>query len=411
MKVMDQHIGEAFVRLALAVEEHLPGYVDSYFGPNEWSEEAKQTGKLPLPELTDRAVQLAEDLPRNHEMDGQRKDFLEKQIRAMQMSLRLLQGEAVPLAEEVEGLYDVRPEWKDEANFREAHKLFDQVLPGDGSLQERMEIWDKSLEIPVEKAKELLPLITDRLRALTAEKFDLPQGESFTVEFVSDQPWGAYNWYLGGYRSRIDINTDLPIRAHGLPWLLAHEGYPGHHTELSIKEAKLVRQSNYREHLLTLINAPSCVIAEAIATTALKIVLPDDELEQWYRNEILPRAGLTHIDAARIMEMSRAGRKMSGLMGNAAFMLHDQHQSPEEITAYIQHYGLRTEKEASQSLKFLSNPLYRSYIFTYHIGYDLLDELFTHVDRDTYFRRLLEEPVTPSQVRQWMQDERGTASL
>ena len=404
MAILDQQIGEEYVRLALAINEHKPGYIDSYFGPANWAQAAKDAGKVHLSELTHRVNELAGMISKADGWDALRKDFLEKQIRAMQMSLRLLQGEAVSLAEEVEALYDIQADWKDESNFLEAHKLFDQVLPGEGSLYERMESWDKSLEIPVEKAKELVPLVNDRLRKLTREKFDLPQGESFTVEFVSNQPWGAYNWYLGGYRSRIDINTDLPIRAHGLPWLLAHEGYPGHHTELSIKEAKLVRQFNYEEHLLTLINAPSCVIAEAIATTALKIVLPDDELEQWYRNEILPRAGLAHIDAARIMEVSRAGRKMSGLMGNAAFMLHDQHRSTGQITAYIQQYGLRTEKEASQSLEFLSNPLYRSYIFTYHIGYELLDELFTHVDRDTYFRRLLEEPVTPSQVRQWIRD-------
>jgi hypothetical protein len=401
-----QQLGEEFVKLALAINEHLPGYVDSYFGPDEWIQEAKSTGKLPLHELTKMVDQLVIDISHTAGMDVQRKDFLARQVTAMQMSLRLLHGEKVSLAEEVQALYDVQPQWKDESNFLEAHTEFDRALPAGESLMERNEKWKKSLEIPIEKVRELLPLITGKLRELTHKKFILPQTESFVVEFVSNQPWGAYNWYLGGCRSRIDINTDLPSHVSMLPGLIAHEAYPGHHTELAIKEEKLITQKKYHEHVLTLINSPSCVIAEGIATSALKTVLTDSELEDWYREEILPRAGLTHIDPKKILEISRAGDKMAGLWGNAAFMLHDQNKNTNEIRSYLQEYGLHTEKEAEQAIKFISNPLYRSYIFTYHLGYDLLEELFSHGDRDEHFARLLEEPVTPSQLRQWINDTR-----
>jgi hypothetical protein len=306
------------------------------------------------------------------------------------------------LAEETRGLYDVQPEWKAESNFEEAHRELDQALPPGDSLPERMQAWSRSLEISIEKARKILPAITKRLRELTHQKFHLPEGENFSLEFVSDKPWSAYNWYLGGFRSRIDFNTDLPIKVSSLPELVAHEGYPGHHTELSIKEQKLVREKQYEEHRLTLINAPSCVIAEGIATTARETILTDAELEEWYRKEILPLAGMAHIDAARLMAISRASRKMDGLGGNAAFMLYDQRKSETEIKQYVQKYGLRTEKEAQQTLRFISDPLSRSYVFTYHIGYDLLEELFAHGDRATYFKRLLQEPVTPSQVQAWI---------
>ena len=401
----EQQLDKEFVRLALAINEHLPGYVDSYFGPEEWAREAKQAGKLPLPDLTDRTDRLAMNVSQPNGLDTQRKDFLARQINAMKMSLQLLAGEKVSFAEEVQALYDIQPTWKDESLFVEAQNLFDQILPSGGSLKERLESWKKSLEIPIEKVREILPFITNRLRELAHEKFSLPEDESFTVEFVSNQPWGAYNWYLGEHKSRIDINTDLPARVNGLAELIAHEAYPGHHTELCIKESKLIRQMNYHEHVLTLINSPSCVIAEGIATTALKTVLADDDLEDWYRKEILPRAGFPHIDAKMILELSRAGQKMAGLWGNAAFMMHDQNKSINEISSYLQKYGLSTEKETDRAIRFISNPLYRSYIFTYHVGYDLLEELFSHGDREKYFARLLEEPVTPSQIRQWIKNE------
>ncbi len=395
-------LGQEFVRLALAIDEHLPGYVDAYFGPQEWKASVTQDGMLPLPQLTERVGRLATDISQADDIDAQRRDFLARQVTAMQMSLRLLAGETVSLAEEVHALYDVQPQWKDESNFEEAQRELDEILPGSGSLQERISAWKQSFEITNETIRALLPHILDVLRQRTRTKFDLPESESFDVEFVSDQPWSAYNWYLGNCRSRIDINTDLPMKLYILPDLVAHEAYPGHHTELSIKEHKLIQEKGYVENYVNLINSPSCVVAEAIATAALETVLSDEELEDWFRSELLPRAGLEHMDAGRIMAYSRAFEKISGLTGNAAFMLHDQKKSEEEIIAYARKYGLQSEREAQQGFKFISNPLYRSYTFTYHIGYDILKDLFATKDRDTYFRRLLEEPVTPSQMQEWI---------
>jgi hypothetical protein len=146
------------------------------------------------------------------------------------------------------------------------------------------------------------------------------------------------------------------------------------------------------------------VVSEGIATTALETILVEAELEDWYRKELLPRAIMTHIDAALMMEVDRALKLVTGLWGNAAFMLYEQKKSTNEITTYLQKYGLDTEQEANHAIRFISDPLSRSYIFTYHMGRDLLEELFTHGARDKYFTRLLEEPVTPSQIREWIKN-------
>jgi len=401
METDNQQLVENYIKLAFSIEEYMPGYVDSYFGPEEPKAQAKKDGKIPLQNLTERTARLANDVSQA-DMDTQRKDFLGRQVAAMQMSVRLLAGEQVSLAEETQALYDVQPGWKDETIVEEGHKELDSLLPPGNSLPERMQAWNRSLEIPIEKVKELAPVIIKRLRELTRIKFDLPENETFSLEFVSDQPWGAYNWYLGGFQSRIDFNTDLPSQVNGLADLLAHEGYPGHHTELSIKEKKLVRQKQYYELTINLINSPSCVVAEGIATTALKTILTKSELEDWYREEILPLAGMTHIDEKRLMDIGNARMKMFGIIGNAAFMMYDQDKSEDEISIYLQKYNLTTKKQVQKNIDFISNPLYRSYIFTYHVGRDLFEELFTHVDRDEYFGRILEEPVTPSQIRQWI---------
>lgn len=397
----DQDFGEEFVRLALAIDEHIPGYVDAYFGPEQWKQQSTQTGKLPPADLTERVERLASDVSQA-DLDAQRKDYLARHLKAMQMSLRLLCEENVSFADEVRSLYDIQPTWKDESNFEEAHRLLDELLPAGDSLRERMIAWNRSLEVSLEKVKELLPTVIHTFRALTRKKFDLPDGEDFHVEFVSDQPWSAYNWYLGNSKSRIEINTDLPIRITGLPHLIAHEAYPGHHTDLCTKEQKLVKELKYSEFTVNLLYAPSAVMAEGIATTALKTILTQEEFEEWFRQEILPLAGMSHIDSKRMFAIIHAREKMDGIGGNAAFMLHDQHKSEEEISHYLQRYGLSTEKEARHTIRFISQPHDHSYIFTYHAGSDLLNALFQHGDREHYVKRLMEEPVTPGIVRQWI---------
>ncbi len=398
----DQDIGEEFVRLALAIDQHAPGYVDAYIGPEEWKVQANERGKVLLSDLRNQINALATQISNTTDIDVQRKDYLARHLTAMQMTLRLLSGEKVSLADEVQALYDIQPTWKDESNFEEAHRLLDQLLPAGDSLRERMMKWNQSLEISMEKVKELLPTVINKLRALTNKKFDLPSGEDFHVEFVSDQPWRAYNWYLGNSKSRIEINTDLPLRIFGLPALIAHEAYPGHHTDLCMKEQKLVKGLRYYEFTVLLLNAPSAVMAEGIATTARNTILTDEEFEEWLRQELLPLAGMPHMDTKRILAILHAREKLNGISGNAAFMLHDQNKGEEEISQYLQRYSISTEKEARHTIRFISRPLDRSYIFTYDAGYDLLEELFQHGDRVHYARRLMTEPVTPSLVRQWI---------
>lgn len=396
-------IAEEYVRLALAIDQHMPGYVDAYCGPPDWQAQVKTDGLRPLPELAQRASQLAAAIASANPMDAQRKDFLARHVFAMQTSLRLLQGESMALVDEVESLYDVRPTWVDEALFEEAHYVLDELLPPGDSLQARVTLRKQMLEIPVEQAKNVLPLIHHQLRTISRNHVPLPEEESVDFVFVQNQPWWAYNWYLGACRSRIEINTDLPPRINTLADLVAHEGYPGHHTELSIKDSLLVQQAGRLEHGVSLINAPSCVVSEGIATCALSTVMPDASWVAWHAEEIFPRAGMGHLDAQREHRIDQALENLAGIDGNAAFLFYDQGAAADKVTGYLQGYGLRTEQEARKTVEFLSNPLYRSYIFTYSWGKKMLKELFARKqDGNHWYTRLLTEAVTPSQIRQWM---------
>jgi hypothetical protein len=136
------------------------------------------------------------------------------------------------------------------------------------------------------------------------------------VSMVSNQPWSGYNWYLGNCRSRVEINTDLPIQASRLLNLVAHEGYPGHHTEHAIKEQRLYRELGYGEHAIQLINTPECVLSEGIATLA-------DRSSSRRRgghlaHERLYRPAGIDVDPNQELQIIRSQQALTSVAGNAA---------------------------------------------------------------------------------------------
>ena len=106
-----------------------------------------------------------------------------------------------------------------------------------------------------------------------ATLFGLPDGEHVEFELVTDQPWSGFNYYLGDLRSRVAVNTDLPVLSTGLAHLVAHEAYPGHHTEHTRKEVGLVRRRQWWEESIFLVGTPQCLLAEGLADLGLEVVM------------------------------------------------------------------------------------------------------------------------------------------
>jgi hypothetical protein len=395
-------IGRSYLRLALALDRHVPGLVDAYFGPAGLKAEAEAGEPLPLAELTDQAHQLQAAI-KLAEYDPQRQDFLARQVAALGALLGNLEGDRLGFVEEVERLFDIKPQMQDEAVFEVAHGEIDRLLPGTGPLLDRLVAWKKGLELQAGGIEAVFDLARRETRRRTRLLFDLPEGEEVTLELVQDQSWSAYNWYLGEYRSRIDLNTDLPLRVDSAVPLLAHEAYAGHHTEHALKEQRLYRELGRAEHAVQLILAPECVLSEGIGDSAQDILFGWAELLAFLQDEVYPLAGLAERDAEVQMALSLASEGLRGVNGNAALLLHRDGRPPDEVQGYIEHYGLRTPEEARQTLRFLLNPLFRSYVFNYTTGKALLAPLLDGPDATANFRRLLSEPFTPTQVRHWVE--------
>src|SRR5689334_8983027 len=123
-------LGVTYVRLALAIEQHMSGYIDAYFGPANWKAEAERMGKTPVADLAARARELAEAVSA-WRGNGQRRRFLSRQVEAIRTTLRILSGEPVPFIEEIEHLYGVTPARTADAELDAALSDLEQLMPGE----------------------------------------------------------------------------------------------------------------------------------------------------------------------------------------------------------------------------------------------------------------------------------------
>ena len=405
-------IARDYLEVAWGIERLRPGFIDGYFGPEEikiagLAAAADAAALLPRADALQTAIAGA-DLP------DDRRAFLAVQTRAMATSCRILAGEKIPYRDEVRLLFDVEPAWTLEAVFETAAEEIQTLLPGNGSVSDRMATWRRQFEIAPERARGLINVILAETRARTAAFVELPAIEAIEIAFVSDEPWSGYNWYLGDGRSRVDVNTDLPIRANALLNLICHEGYPGHHAEHALKELILYRERGWGEFAAQLIHTPEAVVSEGIATLAEDVIFPGDEGARWANEVLYPAVGADG-DPVREARIAHASRALRSVSANVALLLHADGRPEDDGVAYLMRYGLASEIEARQRLRFITDPMWRTYVFCYHAGRDLLGEWLDGVEDDradqlARFRTLLSRPLSPSLVARWIADDAANPS-
>jgi hypothetical protein len=399
--------GFDYLRLALGLGRHVDGFIDGYFGPPEL---AAQVAAEPLrepiallaetQELRDRlAAEIAEPA---------RRRWLDAQLVAFEAQVRQLAGAAAPYLDHVSACFDFTPARTDESVFAAAQADLDRLLPGDGSLPVRMAAWEQRFTVPVDRLRAvvevLVPVFRERARGL----FGLPDGEALEVALVRDQPWSGYNWYDGDLRSRVEINTDLPVRAADLLTVLPHETYPGHHLEHAWHERHLVGELGRPEASVLCINTPECLLSEGLADLGRRFAVPEDA-EEALLVEVYRLAGLAdardpaaaRAAAASQVAIRRASAGFGGVRGNAALLLHADGAPRPEVLAYLERWLLTTPDRAAKRLEFIEHPLWRTYVFVYFEGERLLARWLEQVpptERPARFGRLLREQLTPGRI-------------
>ena len=389
-----------YLMLGLRFDRVEEGYVDSFTGDPELR---RAVADEPAPEPADLARQaerLLAELNAGSELEHGRAEFIGAHLRALACAGRKFSGQDVGFVDEVEAYFDVRIAKGDPDQYRQAHAKLDDALGGGGSLAARMADYRAGEEVPPERLEECIHAFSSALRDRVRAAYPLPDAETITYEVVTDKPWSGFNYYLGNFTSTVAVNADLKQQMSNLPRLVAHESYPGHHTEHCRKEAGLVHTHGHAEQTIFLVNTPQCLMAEGLADLALYAAIGPD----WgaWAGEIYADLGLG-FDGDRAQAISEAAATLADVRQDAALMLHDEHRDVDEVVEFLKRWLLVNDERARQMLRFLSSPLWRAYTSTYVEGYRLLrgwlEDRPDEVSLAARFGRLLDEPLIPSTLR------------
>lgn len=402
-------IAQDYLLLQLTIGEREDGYIDAYYGPEEVKAQAVAAApamSLPLLEaqtvgLRVRAERFADDGVEGETLDERRARFLVAQLTAARTRLKMMRGEELTFTEEAKGLFGVDVELAPLETFDPVLAEIEALVPGEGALWQRIDSFNSRFDIPADRLPAVFDAAIAECKRRTLEHMDLPAGESFTLGYVTDKPWSGYNYYQGGYRSKIEINTDLPIKLSRAVDLGCHEGYPGHHAFNALLEKNLVNTSRWIEFSVYPLFSPQSLIAEGSANHGIDLAFPGDEQLAFETEVLAPLAGLPTADLETYRDLGAAMRAL----GPARYTIASQYLAgeidAERAKALLQKYQLVSPERAAQSLRFIDT--YRSYVINYGLGRDMVRDSVEGAGdtQDARWDRMIEilsEPTLPSDL-------------
>ncbi len=395
-----------YLFLELSMGLHDGAHVDAYFGPEEIRANA-EISALPLAEIELRAEAMANRLRNwpgesSDAMQAARIDNLVQRLGALTTRIALNKGETFSFDEESRTLFGAAAPDYDAAHFEAILDDINALLDGEGNLSVRVNRFRDQFVIPPDRLAAVFDAAITECRRRTLLFIELPEDESFALEYVNDKPWSGYNWYQGNSQSLIQINTDLPIFISRAVDLGCHEGYPGHHTFNALLEKNLVEDRGWIEFSLYPLFSPQSLIAEGSGNYGVDLAFPGSERVQFEREVLFPLAGLDSTEADRYYELLELLNHLSYAGNEAARDYLNGSIDREQAAQWLVDYTLSSPERARQRTDFFDT--YRSYVINYNLGKDMVRE---YIERDTKdhaarwrkFEDLLSSPMSPADLQ------------
>ncbi len=334
--------------------------VDAYFGPKNLSpERVKQV--LPSEKLL---TNLERMIDRAKEIDDKlQRTVTTTNLQSLKVVVRWLSGDDIPYPQLVKGIFGITPSKFSQAEIRKAQQRVEDAstdLPG-SDVAEKIMMWREKNKISGEALKKMVNTeVVQRTREIE-ELFEKQVFKHLGVKVtnrgviykaVSNEPWGAYNYYQGNYTSVNAINVDRTFNKHRLVGMLCHEY---EHHVANVFAERYYRKTKALDTSVALLHTKGCIIGEGTADCAREFL-------NWSPAEY-----------GELLESLATLQSMIGL--NAAYMLNVETVNDEKATEYISSEGFVPIEEAKKSLRFSkpTNPdgkpnLLKPYVYTYHFG-------------------------------------------
>jgi hypothetical protein len=395
-------VARDYVRLALEIDAHEPGYVDAYYGPSEWREAARKNprGQAELKREADRLTAALAAAGAGEGLEAQRAKVLAANIASARFRLDMIGGTRVNFADEAERLFALRPVLKPLKDYDAALARVEALVPGDAPLASRVGEFRARYAVPDDKLPAVMNAAIGECRTRTAQHIALPEGESFQMEIVKGKSWGAYNYYKGNNQSLIQVNTDLPVLVGNVLILGCHEGYPGHHVQGIFME-RAYRERGWAEFSVLPLYIPAAPLNEGGGDFGLELAFPGDERLKFEMEVLYPLAGLDPATAPAYDALRKAMAELDGASLTISQMYLDGVVDKATTIGLLQRYELVARDVAEHSLTF--DDEYRSYVINYSSGEDVVRAYVDRAGADPAARwkayeYILSTPVLPSDL-------------
>jgi hypothetical protein len=405
-KELIDELAREYLFLELSMGRHDEGHVDAYFGP-EQIREAADRADLRLEEITIQLRDVVADLlelrkmPETSRLQVARINGLLGRLVALETRISIVNGDTMPFDEESRLLFGATAPDHDAAYFEAILDEIDALLDGEGELAERVVRFQDQFVIPEDRLAAVFDAAIEECRRRTLLYIDLPEHESFSIEYVNDKPWSGYNWYQGGAHSLIQINTDLPIYISRAVDLGCHEGYPGHHTFNALLEQHLVQDQGWIEFSLYPLFSPQSLIAEGSGNYGIDLAFPGEARIAFERDVLFPLAGLDASEADRYYRLQALLARLNYAGNEAARDYLNGDIDRDTAIEWLVDYALTSPERARQRTDFFDT--YRSYVINYNLGKDIVKDFVERdgADLDERWRRfeaLLASPMTAADL-------------
>ena len=400
---------EDYVKLVLKIGLYDDGYVDAYYGPENWKPKDLsdiEKKNFPYKSLLSDADNLLNALNKMHKssfskIEKLRWQYLHDQLISVKARIEILNGAKMSFDKESKALYDAVCPKHDKAFFEKAIKGLETLLPGTGDVADRIQTFKNQFIIPKDKIDTVFKAAIAEGRKRTLQHIKLPKDENFTVEYVTDKPWGAYNWYKGNSFSLIQVNTEQAIYIDRAIDLACHEGYPGHHVYNALLESEMVKKRGWIEFCIYPLYSPQSLIAEGSANYGIAMAFPDKERIEFEKNVLFPLAGLDSSKIEKYYSVLELSGKLDYSVNEAARNYVDGKFTKEQAIDWLKKYSLLSEERALRMFRFIEH--YRSYVINYNLGQDIVSNYISKklgkgkdiTKKWEIFENLISTPQTP----------------
>jgi hypothetical protein len=395
-----------YVRLGLRIGLYDKDFVDAYYGPDSLKPVGPASTVFPKDSFLMEVSLLTNELNSFHananDTLANRAKWIGSQLKAFERRVKLFGGDSASFEIECKELYGVTPPVFDSTHFEKITRTLNDILPGKGPVNVRLQKLASRFVIPPAKLDTVIKAAITESRKRTQQHFKLPENENFNLEFVTNKPWGGYNWYKGNYKSLIQINTDLDILIDDVIDVGSHESYPGHHVYNMLLEKNLYRDKGWVEISFYPLFSPQSFIAEGSANYGIALAFPGKEKVRFASEILLPLAGVDTAGVALYFKALDLTEHLNYVMNEVTRGLLNHTMNDAEALRWLKNFYLMDDDQAKKSMSFIRQN--RSYVINYNYGKDLVKAYVERLGGHNSDRRweafgsLLSNPVLASQM-------------